>query len=112
MDGTPTLRLNEFILGSLAAKKAHLGAPRSDETGKGLSEPTELKFVVDDKVKGHVQRAEQAFDELVGQHDMHVRYSPSYLIHNTDVFRFFITRDMGKSTSRSSKLPPMLGLNS
>lgn len=75
MDGTPTLRLNEFVLGSLAAKKADLGAPRSEGTGKGLSAPTELTFVVDDKVKGHVQRAEEAFDELVGKHDIHVRSS-------------------------------------
>lgn len=75
MDGTPTLRLNEFILGSLAAKKVDLGAPRTDETGKGLPEPAELKFEVNDKIKSHVQDAEKAFDELVGKHDMHVRIS-------------------------------------
>jgi len=78
MDGTPTLRLNEFVLGSLAAKKVDLGAPRTSETGKGLAEPTELKFEVNDKIKSHVVEAEKAFDELVGQHDMHVLHYEGY----------------------------------
>jgi hypothetical protein len=48
MDGTPTLRMNEFALASLAAKKVNLGPPRTPETGKGLPIPTELKFVVNE----------------------------------------------------------------
>ena len=72
MDGTPTLRLNEFVLASLAAKKVHLGSPRTPETGKGLPTPTELKFVVDETVSKRVRDAEIAFDNLVDQHDMHV----------------------------------------
>jgi carnitine O-acetyltransferase len=72
MDGTPTLRLNEFILASLAAKKIDLGPPRTPETGKGLPTPTELKFVVNETVGKHVKDAESAFDNLVGKHDMHV----------------------------------------
>ena len=72
MDGTPTLRLNEFVLASLAAKKVHLGPPRTPETGKGLPTPTELKFVVNEAISKHVKDAEVAFDNLVGQHDMHV----------------------------------------
>lgn len=72
MDGTPTLRLTEFMLASLAAKKIDLGPPRTPETGRGLPAPTELKFVVDGTVSKHVKEAETAFDNLVGQHDMHV----------------------------------------
>ena len=72
MDGTPTLRMNEFALASLAAKKVDLGPPRTSETGKGLPTPTELKFVVDEIISKHVKDAEIAFDNLVGQHDMHV----------------------------------------
>lgn len=73
MDGTPTLRMNEFILGSLAAKKVDLGHPRTPETGKGLPAPTELKFVVNETIHKTVKDAEIAFDNLIGQHDMHVR---------------------------------------
>jgi carnitine O-acetyltransferase len=72
MDGTPTLRMNEFALASLAAKKVNLGPPRTSETGKGFPMPTELKFVVDETVRNQVKDAEIAFNKLVGQHDMHV----------------------------------------
>lgn len=72
MDGTPTLRMNEFALASLAAKKVHLGPPRTSETGKRLPIPTELKFVVDETVSKRVKDAEIAFNKLVDQHDMHV----------------------------------------
>ena len=72
MDGTPTLRMNEFVLASLAAKKIDFGPPRTPETGKGLPVPTELKFFVNETISNHVKDAEIAFDNLVGQHDMHV----------------------------------------
>jgi len=73
MDGTPTLRLNEFALAALAAKKINLGPPRTQKTGEGLPTPTELKFVINETISKHVRGAEIAFGNLVGQHDMHVR---------------------------------------
>ena len=72
MDGTPTLRMNEFALASLAAKKVNLGPTRTPETGNGLPTPTELKFIVNETIGKHVKDAEVAFSNLVGQHDMHV----------------------------------------
>jgi carnitine O-acetyltransferase len=85
MDGTPTLRLNEFMLASLAANKIDLGAPRSSDTRQGLAEPVELKFVLDENVKGHIERAEKAFDDLVSEHDMHVSESPEGLARDVDL---------------------------
>jgi len=84
MDGTPTLRMNEFILGSLAANKVDLGPARNDSTGSDLPEPKELKFVVDTKVQKAVSDSCQRFDELVGKHDLHVR-----LILNAALRSFF-----------------------
>ncbi|EMD39824.1 hypothetical protein CERSUDRAFT_112084 [Gelatoporia subvermispora B] len=72
MDGTPTLRLNEFVLGSLAKGKADLGPARTPETGKKLASPKELTFILDSKTRSHIASAEKAFDELVGKHDLHV----------------------------------------
>jgi carnitine O-acetyltransferase len=72
MDGTPTLRMNEFILASLASGSLDLGAPRTTETGSGLPPPKELQFVLDDKSKANIQASEARFDELVGAHDLHV----------------------------------------
>ncbi|KAI0917381.1 hypothetical protein AcW2_007518 [Taiwanofungus camphoratus] len=78
MDGTPTLRLNEFILASLATGKIDLGLTRAESTGKALEPPEELTFVLDGKALGYVKRAEQAFDDLVGQHDLHVLHYEGY----------------------------------
>ena len=85
MDGTPTLRMNEFALASLAAKKVDLGPPRMPETGKGLPAPTELKFVVDETINKHVKEAEIAFGNLISQHDMHVCALPRTLHLDSDV---------------------------
>lgn len=75
MDGTPTLRMNEFVLASLAHGKVDLGPGRTAETGAGLAEPVELQFEVNAQVEGLVKEAEGRFDELVGQHDLHVGVS-------------------------------------
>lgn len=79
MDGTPTLRMNEFVLASLAANKADLGAARTSSTGFDLPQPTELKFVVDAKVAKTVEDSCQRFDELIGQHDLHVQFIHSFI---------------------------------
>ena len=73
MDGTPTLRMNEFMLATLTRGKADLGAPKSERTAEEIPPPTELVFATDDNVRTLVKEAEQRFDELVGQHDMQVR---------------------------------------
>jgi carnitine O-acetyltransferase len=78
MDGTPTLRMNEFMLASLALKKLDLGPPMTSETGKDLPEPTELKFDIGDDVKALVKNSEKRFDDLIGQHDLHVRTRRNY----------------------------------
>ncbi|RDX49945.1 acyltransferase ChoActase/COT/CPT [Lentinus brumalis] len=78
MDGTPTLRLNEFMLASLAAGKPDLGPARTAETGKDLEPPKELTFALDDKTKRYIADAEKHFDALVGQHDMEVLHYEGY----------------------------------
>ncbi|EGN98050.1 hypothetical protein SERLA73DRAFT_182914 [Serpula lacrymans var. lacrymans S7.3] len=78
MDGTPTLRLNEFILASLAAKKVDLGEPRTSSTGGSLPEPRELKFDLDDRCKAFISDSCQHFNELVGKHDLHVLHYEGY----------------------------------
>ncbi|KAI0688956.1 acyltransferase ChoActase/COT/CPT [Earliella scabrosa] len=78
MDGTPTLRLNEFILASLAAGKVDLGPPRTADTGADLPAPQELAFALDGATKQHIADAEAHFDALVGQHDMEVLHYEGY----------------------------------
>ncbi|KAF8500895.1 acyltransferase ChoActase/COT/CPT [Russula emetica] len=63
MDGTPTLRMNEFMLGSLAAKKIDFGSPL----------PT-----ANDAVLADVQEAVRNFDKLVAAHDLRVLHYDVY----------------------------------
>ena len=75
MDGTPTLRLNEFILAALAAGKVDLSpAPAS----AALEPPQELTFTLDGKTREYIAQAEKNFDTLVGQHDMEVLHYEGY----------------------------------
>ncbi|KAF9236496.1 acyltransferase ChoActase/COT/CPT [Melanogaster broomeanus] len=78
LDGTPTLRLNEFMLAALAANKVDLGASRSSSTGASLPQPTELIFEVDAKCTTYINEACKHFDELVGQHDLEVLHYEGY----------------------------------
>lgn len=72
LDGTPTLRLNEFMLGSLAANKVDLGPGRTASTGADLEGPRELEFKLDERCRGYIDEACKHFDALVGQQEMQV----------------------------------------
>lgn len=78
MDGTPTLRMTEFVLGALQHGKIDLGAPRASDTGNTLVPPKELKFVLDTKSKEYIKEAEVDFDKLVSAHDMEVLHYEGY----------------------------------
>ncbi|KAF8502529.1 acyltransferase ChoActase/COT/CPT [Gautieria morchelliformis] len=74
MDGTPTLRLNEFMLASLAHGKVDHGP----NVVRVLSAPKELKFELDDASRGYMTQAEKDFDELVGKHELLVLHYEGY----------------------------------
>jgi carnitine O-acetyltransferase len=75
MDGTPTLRMNEFMLGSLAAKKIDLGHPSPNIS---LKPPKEIILTASDAVHADIQQAEKNFDELVGAHELRVLHYDAY----------------------------------
>lgn len=68
MDGTPTLRMNEFLLGSISAGKI---LPEST-MATSIPEPVELTFNLDDKTKQFVATAEKNFDKLIGDQELEV----------------------------------------
>ncbi|KAF9071215.1 acyltransferase ChoActase/COT/CPT [Rhodocollybia butyracea] len=78
MDGTPTLRMNEFILAAVAHNKIDLGPKRTSQTGIDLPVPVELKFTLNDEVRQLVSSAEGRFDKLVSDHDLHVLHYEGY----------------------------------
>ncbi|EJF63177.1 acyltransferase ChoActase/COT/CPT [Dichomitus squalens LYAD-421 SS1] len=75
MDGTPTLRLNEFILASLAAGKIDLNGAG---TNAELEPPQELQFTLDGKTREYIAQAEENFDALVAKHDLEVLHYEGY----------------------------------
>ncbi|KZW03343.1 acyltransferase ChoActase/COT/CPT [Exidia glandulosa HHB12029] len=74
MDGTPTLRMNEFMLGGLVNGKIDHGV----ETSASLPAPVELKFDETSEVKQLVEASEKRFDELISKHDLHVLHYDTY----------------------------------
>lgn len=78
MDGTTVLRMNEFMLATLARGKADLGPPRTHDTAARLPPPQELLFDVTPEVRSLVSGAEERFDTLVGAHDLEVLHYEGY----------------------------------
>lgn len=72
-DGTPTLRLNEYMLASLAAGKINFGEP--EVRAEGVEQPKEIKFELDQKTEAYIKEAERDFDDLVGKHELLVSVS-------------------------------------
>lgn len=83
MDGTPTLRLTEFVIGAIAQGKIDLGGA----IAASLPAPTELTFALDGPTTAHIQRAEADFDALVGAHDMAVLHYEGYGKEHIKKFR-------------------------
>jgi carnitine O-acetyltransferase len=75
MDGTPTLRMNEFMLGSLDAKKIDLGHSLPNMS---LRSPKEVVLVANNAVLEDIQEAEKNFDKLVGAHELRVLHYDAY----------------------------------
>jgi len=67
--------MNEFMLGSLDAKKIDLG-PLSPNTS--LTPPKEIVLTANDSVLVDIKEAEQNFDKLVGAHELCVLHYDGY----------------------------------
>ena len=70
MDGTPTLRMNDFVLSAIEAGKIDMGS--SNRSASELPAPTRITFQLNDKVKSAVQSALHDFNALMGKHDLQV----------------------------------------
>lgn len=111
-DGTPTLRLNEFMLASLAANKVDHG---SDTVRSGLLEPKELTFELDATSTKFIGEAESHFDALMAQHDMEVRHHPPICnarTHLKNFCRSCTMRATARTISKSSRLRQTHGRSS
>jgi carnitine O-acetyltransferase len=69
MDGTPTSRLNDWMLKSLYAKKIDLGVAKPEEQ---LPQPTLITFKLDDASKKAIDQAKQHYNEELSKHKITV----------------------------------------
>lgn len=67
MDGTPTLRLNDFMLSALAANKIDHGS-----SSRSLPAPKAISFSVDRNVESLIKDSLQRFNDLMGRHELAV----------------------------------------
>ena len=75
MDGTPTLRMNEFMLGSIDAKNIDFGNPFPSTS---LMPPKEIVLSANDAVLVDIQGAVRNFDRLVDAHELRVLHYDAY----------------------------------
>lgn len=71
MDGTPTSRLNDWLLRSLAHGKVDLGSSEIRPASK-LPQVKALTFNLPDSVKSHISDAVKAHDSIMAKHDLSV----------------------------------------
>ncbi|KAI1803408.1 acyltransferase ChoActase/COT/CPT [Daldinia bambusicola] len=75
MDGTPTHRLNDYVNDVIFGNKLNFDDPN---VRPNLPAPTEIKFDVSKKLQAHIDQAIQAFQEVIGKHELAVQAYQAY----------------------------------
>lgn len=78
LDGTPTLRMNEFVLSSLALGRIDLepsARPHATPLGGKVEE---LKWILDEKAKEDVKEAKREHEALMRDHQMAALHFTGY----------------------------------
>ncbi|WWC57528.1 uncharacterized protein I303_100060 [Kwoniella dejecticola CBS 10117] len=70
LDGTPTLRLNEFMLGSLQAGKIPLELPENEKAKTPMPAPQELGFELDEQLKSVIAKSKEGFGKEMSLQDL------------------------------------------
>lgn len=75
MDGTPTHRLNDYVLDVIKNQKVEHGDPRAQSS---LPEPVEITFKISSEIEQHVEAAKAQFKEMIDGHDLRVMNYQGY----------------------------------
>lgn len=105
LDGTPTLRLNEFMLASVDAGKIPLELPSNEKAQSPMPKPTELVFELDRKATDAVKQSQKGFEQEMALQQLKVSQPRTLLI------RWSNSQDTARMKSKSTKHHLMLGLN-
>lgn len=66
MDGTPTLRMNDFVIQAIAANKIDMGTSARND----LPAPKGIRFQLNKDVESRILDSTRAFEELKSKHDL------------------------------------------
>jgi len=77
LDGTPTLRMNEFMLAGIEKGQIPLELPEAEKNNTPMPSPHEVVFEMDHKLKSAVAKSYQGFGEEMAQQDLKVSQSKS-----------------------------------
>ena len=72
LDGTPTLRLNEFMLGGIEGGKIPLELSESERAKDPMPKPEEITFELDKHLEEVVAKSKQGFGEEMALQDLEV----------------------------------------
>lgn len=72
LDGTPTLRLNEFMLASLDKGQIPLELPEGEKAGSKMPQPQEIVFELDAKLKEATAKSAAGFAKEMALQDLKV----------------------------------------
>ncbi|WRT63165.1 uncharacterized protein IL334_000068 [Kwoniella shivajii] len=78
LDGTPTLRLNEFMLASLQAGKIPLELPESERSKQPMPKVEELEFELDGNLKEIVKKSQAGFGKEMELQDLKMVHFQGY----------------------------------
>ena len=72
LDGTPTLRLNEFMLGSIDKGAIPLELPEGEKSTEPMLAPEEIVFELDKHLQDVVAKSKKGFEEEIALQDLKV----------------------------------------
>ena len=80
LDGTPTLRLNEFILASIDAGRIPLELPDGEKATGPMPKLEEIRFELDKHLEDLIVQSKQGFGAEMALQDLEVSLHPQILL--------------------------------
>lgn len=99
LDGTPTLRMNEFMLAGIEKGQIPLELPEGEKATSRMPQPEEVVFEMDHNLKSAVAKSVHGFGQEMSQQDLKVSSRPRSPVP--------LARDEGLSTKGTDVLMPV-----
>ena len=101
LDGTPTLRMNEFMLGGLDKGVIPLELESGEKNTAPMPKPEEIVFELDNHLEGVVAKSKQGFTEEMALQDLKVSTGLCSITWSDG--RWSILANMVKTSSRPTR---------